>query len=132
MALSDYFKDRLNELEQDMSIYNLFRMANRKSCTDDIDHRMIFHNDSVRTYYNKIELTINDYEKSGVFARDDVQEFADYLYTYYYVLKYVANNLETEGKQFQYDEKSIDELITEFKHLAERINDYSLRKMCQD
>ena len=132
MALSDYFKDRLNELEQDMSIYNLFRIANRKTCTDDIDHRMIFHNDSVRTYYNKIELTINDYEKSGVFARDDVQELADYLYTYYYVLKYVANNLETEGKQFQYDEKSIDELITEFKHLAERINDYSLRKMCQD
>ena len=132
MELSEYFKDRLNELEQEMSIYNLFCMANRKSCTDGIDPRMIFDNDSVRTYYNNIILKLNDYEKSRVFAHEDIQEFANYLYTYYDVLKYVANTLDNEYKQFQYDEQSIDNLIEEFKATAQRINNYDLKKMCQD
>lgn len=132
MNLSEYFIDRLNELKNNDDVKSIFSYADKNSCKESIDYRMIFHNESVRGYYNIASGTVKNYSDTGLFAQNDNKELAEHLYTYFCVLKYVANTLDDEDKKFHYDKESIDKLIAEFLEVVRDICLFYQRKMNQD
>lgn len=131
--MEEYFKDKLKELREDAEVANLFNRANKKICEETIQKdRTLFHNDSVQSYYNMAKGTLENYKETGVYSHNDIPELANYTYQYYLALKFAANNCEYEEMKFDYDEKSIDNIVSEFLQLVKDINNFNMWGMMQD
>ncbi len=131
--LQDFFQDKLSELKENSNVTQLFNMANKKECEIEIrNDKTLFHNECVRSYYNKVRGTLENYVETGVYTNKDVPELANYVYEYYLALKFSSNNLGYDGMQFDYNEESIEHIIKEFLELVTDIHKFSMRSMMQD
>lgn len=134
MDLEDYFKGELRKLLDDYNFSNIIGQADKKACEDMVNRDCtLFQNSCVDTY-NRMSYMVQDFRKTGVFAHSDNKELANATYAYYYVLKFVASHLDTEGTnyQFNYDKESIDKLIANFKNSMKDVYSYIQCKMNQD
>lgn len=118
-----YFIEKLDTILGNTVIDNLFNRANKS-----IDINEITDIEIVKSYRNMVERTLNKFIETGVFSTEDIPELATMLYQYYLALTYTANHNE----KFQYDNETIDNIVNDFLSLAVKINDYWLRRACQD
>lgn len=118
-----YFIEKLDTILGNTVIDNLFDQANKSIDINEITDIKI-----VKSYRNMVERTLNKFIETGVFSTEDIPELATMLYQYYLALTYAANHKE----KFQYDDKTIDNIVNDFLSLAMKMNDYWLRKACQD
>ena len=133
MDIVEYFKSRLVEIQEDKEVSQLFARADKKVCEKSIQSdSTLFHNQAIISYYNMAKGVLENFIETGVYAYDDVPELAGYLYRYYLVLKFAANNCDNENMKFKYSKEDIDCIVTDFVKLAKDMVDYNTKKMMND